>query len=108
MAAGRMKISHLAILANAIIVLLKVPVAFSLFSLGGLGGILPVVGMILLVIACALLGQGRREGALLGAIVIAVFLLQFLVLGLALSAFGLFIVHVLAFVANLAALRARR
>jgi hypothetical protein len=98
------------ILANALIALTKAASGFAMLQVPStqVRALIPVIAVGLLAIACVLIARQRWQGALLALLVIGFFLLQFFLLGAVSAMFGYFILHVLAFLANVATFRALR
>lgn len=105
-----MKSHSTTVLANALIALTKLMSAIALLQIpeARTRAIVPTTAVALLIVACVLISRHRWQGPLVALVVIGFFVLQFVMLGVASSMFAHFVLHALAFVANIATFRSLR
>jgi hypothetical protein len=105
-----MKSHATTIVVNALIALDKLSSAYAIVqtSESRFRAFIPITAVVLLIVACILISRQRCQGPLIALVVLGFFLLQLVLLGAVSSLFPYFILHALAFVANIASFRALR
>lgn len=95
------------ILANIIIAITKAQSAFMIIKATNSvsAAFVPVIAIVLLLVASFLIWKRNKIGTILAIMVIAFFLLQFFLLGLVQKMMVYFIIHLLAFGANVLTLK---